>query len=185
MWGSRVIVPPQGRNFIIEELHDTHPGISRMKSLARSYVWWPKIDRDLETKDKQCRSCQSTQKAPAVAPLHPWEFPSKPWSRQHIDYAGPFMGDYMFLIVVDAYSKWMEVYPMRTATSQATIENFAVHLLPMGSQTLLCQIMVHASLVQHLQSLCSAMASNMSDQHHFTQRQTVWLKEQCRRSRNP
>ena len=60
MWGSRVIVPPQGRNFIIEELHDTHPGISRMKSLARSYVWWPNIDRDLETKAKQCRSCQST-----------------------------------------------------------------------------------------------------------------------------
>ena len=134
MWGSRVIVPPQGRNFIIEELHDTHPGISRMKSLARSYVWWPKIDRDLETKAKQCRSCQSTQKAPAVAPLHPWEFPSKPWSRLHIDYAGPFMGGYMFLIVVDAYSKWMEVYPMRTATSQATIEKlrcaFATHGLP-------------------------------------------------------
>ena len=134
MWGSRVIVPPQGRNFIIEELHDTHPGISRMKSLARSYVWWPKIDRDLETKAKQCRSCQSTQKAPAVAPLHPREFPSKPWSRLHIDYAGPFMGGYMFLIVVDAYSKWMEVYPMRTATSQATIEKlrcaFATHGLP-------------------------------------------------------
>ena len=57
MWDSRVIVPPQGRNFIVEELHDTHPGISRMKSLPRSYVWWPKIDRDLETKAKQCRSC--------------------------------------------------------------------------------------------------------------------------------
>lgn len=134
MWGSRVIVPPQGRSFIIEELHDTHPGISRMKSLARSYVWWPKIDRDLETKVKQCSSCQSTQKAPPAAPLHPWEFPSRPWSRLHIDYAGPFMGGYMFLVVVDAHSKWMEVFPMRTATSQATIEKlrcaFATHGLP-------------------------------------------------------
>ena len=178
MWGSRVIVPPQGRNFIIEELHDTHPGISRMKSLARSYVWWPKIDKDLETKAKQCRSCQSTQKAPAVAPLHPWEFPSKPWSRLHIDYAGPFMGGYMFLIVVDAYSKWMEVYPM-PQPHKLLLKSFAVHLLPMDSQTLLCQTMAHASLVQNLPSLCSAMASNISDQYHFTQRQSNGLAERA------
>ena len=58
-------------------VHDGHPGISRMKSLARSYVWWPKIDRDLETEAKQRRSCQSTQQAPPVAPFHPREFPSK------------------------------------------------------------------------------------------------------------
>ena len=50
MWGSRVVVPPQGRNYHIEELHDTHPGISRMKALARSFVWWPAIDKDLEAR---------------------------------------------------------------------------------------------------------------------------------------
>ena len=42
LWGSRVIVPKPGQQKIMDELHSTHPGISRMKSLARNYVWWPK-----------------------------------------------------------------------------------------------------------------------------------------------
>ena len=35
LWGSRVIIPPKGREAIIEELHDTHPGIVRMKSFGK------------------------------------------------------------------------------------------------------------------------------------------------------
>ena len=41
LWGARVVIPVAGRYVILDQLHDTHPGISRMKSLARSYVWWP------------------------------------------------------------------------------------------------------------------------------------------------
>lgn len=34
-WGSRVIIPPPGQAQVMEELHDAHPGVSRMESLAR------------------------------------------------------------------------------------------------------------------------------------------------------
>ena len=67
------------------------------------------------------------------SPLHPWEWPQKPWSRLHIDYAGPFLGK-MFLVTVDAYSKWLEVQVVNTATSHVTIERlwtlFATHGIP-------------------------------------------------------
>ena len=133
LWGRRVVIPPAGRESVLQGLHTAHPGIARMKSLARSYVWWPGLDADLEAKVKSCISCQENQKSPPQAPLHPWEWPEHPWSRVHVDYAGPFMGK-MFLILVDAHSKWMEVCPVSAATSQVTIEKlrmiFATHGLP-------------------------------------------------------
>ena len=70
---------------------------------------------------KHCAACQENRKAPPVAPLHPWEWPTKPWLRVHADYAGPFLG-HMFLILIDAHSKWMEVYPTSSSTSTTTIE---------------------------------------------------------------
>jgi hypothetical protein len=54
LWGNRVVVPPQGRRQVVDELHETHPGICKMKSLARSYVWWPNMDNDLENKVRTC-----------------------------------------------------------------------------------------------------------------------------------
>ena len=87
LWGSRVIVPPSGRNEVLNELHEAHPGISRMKALARMYVWWPGLDKDIEESVRLCRECQVNQASPPVAPLHPWQWPSQPWSRLHTEYA--------------------------------------------------------------------------------------------------
>ncbi|XP_061883310.1 uncharacterized protein K02A2.6-like isoform X1 [Entelurus aequoreus] len=132
-WGARVIVPPPGRSQIVEEIHETHPGASRMKSLARSYVWWPGLDKDLEDKVKGCTQCQINQNMPPPAPLHPWEWPDRPWSRLHMDFAGPFKGQ-MFLLMVDAHSKWIEAHIMSNITAPTTIDKlrqvFAVHGLP-------------------------------------------------------
>ena len=120
LWGSRVVVPPKGRSRVIQMLHEAHPGMSRMKGLARGYVWWPNMDEELEKCVKSCEECQSNRKSPPVAPMHAWSWPSKPWSRIHIDYAGPFMGA-MFLVIVDAHTKWMEVHKTASSTTAATI----------------------------------------------------------------
>ena len=83
-----------------------------MKALARSYLWWPKLDEEIEGITKKCRICQEHQNNPGKAPLHPWEVPTKPWSRLHT----------MFLIIDDAYSKWLEVLPTTNANSASTVE---------------------------------------------------------------
>ena len=121
LWGMRVIVPPAGRSRILQELHEGHPGALRMKALARSFVWWPRMDKKIEDRVKSCDPCQRSRHLPAAAPLHPWEWPQRPWARVHIDYAGPFLG-HMFLILVDAHSKWLEVKQVPSATSSYTID---------------------------------------------------------------
>ena len=130
---NRVVVPPACRSAMLEELHSCHPGICKMKCLARSYVWWPGIDRDIETTVQDCEACQQVRHLPEKAPLHPWEWPEKPWSRLHVDFAGPFLG-HMFLVVVDAHSKWTEVKMMTKITAEKTIscmrDLFATHGLP-------------------------------------------------------
>ena len=49
MFANRVIIPPPFRNRILKQFHSGHPGISRMKSIARSYVYWPSMDTDIES----------------------------------------------------------------------------------------------------------------------------------------
>ncbi|XP_016303649.1 uncharacterized protein K02A2.6-like [Sinocyclocheilus anshuiensis] len=120
MRGMRVVVPHKLRKRVLEELHTGHPGIVRMKAIARSYVWWPGLDADIELQVKMCQSCQQIQKMPSQAPLHPWEWPSKPWERIHVDFAGPCEG-HMYLVVVDAHSKWPEVQLMTSTTAEKTI----------------------------------------------------------------
>lgn len=119
-YGTRVIIPEKYRNQVMEILHEGHLGMVKMKSLARSYVYWPNIDQQIEQKCRGCHGCTSVRKMPSSAPLHPWEWPSHPWRRLHIDYAGPYLNR-MFLVVIDAHSKWPEVVVMKNATSATTI----------------------------------------------------------------
>ncbi|KAI0238488.1 hypothetical protein LSAT2_010787, partial [Lamellibrachia satsuma] len=91
-----------------------------MKGVARSYVWWPGMDADIESCTKACESCQLVQRNPTNAPVHPWIPSSRPGERVHIDYAGPVEGK-MLLIVVDSYSKWPEVVIQNSTTSEATV----------------------------------------------------------------
>ena len=72
---------------------------------------------------KQCEECQQSRATPPPAPLHPWQWPTHPWRRIHIDFAGPKEGK-MFLVIIDAHSiaKWIEVFAMKKATSSATIK---------------------------------------------------------------
>ena len=105
---------------VLKALHVGHPGMVHMKALARSYVWGPGIDKQVEAWVRGCATCQADWPDVPSAPFHPWEPTKSPWSRVHIDFAGPFH-DQVFLIVVDAYSKWLEVVPVAAMMSRMVI----------------------------------------------------------------
>ncbi|CAF3938147.1 unnamed protein product, partial [Rotaria sp. Silwood1] len=119
-WGLRTIIPTCFRIHLLNYLHLSHPGMIRMKVYARRYFWWPFIDKEIEDLVRKCPSCTKNSKQPIKAPLSPWPVPSQPWQRIHIDFMGKFMNLY-FLIIVDAYSKWIEVITMQNPSNKSTI----------------------------------------------------------------
>ena len=133
LWGTRVIVPPQLREKVLDEIHEGHPGMNRMKTFARSYVWWPNLNSDCERIVNKCAMCQQNRKMPAKTPIQPWVWPEKPWARIHIDHAGPVLGQTL-LIVVDAHSKWIEAHVVPSTSTATTImklrQSFSTHGLP-------------------------------------------------------
>lgn len=70
---------------------------------------------------KSCTKCQLVAKSPRKTTLYSWPTPESPWSRLHIDFAGPINGQH-YLILVDAYSKWPEVFHMNHPTSTETVK---------------------------------------------------------------
>ena len=120
LWGSRVLVPRSLQSAVLRMLHATHCGMVRTKALARSLVWWPKMDKAIEDMVGRCVNCQTHRQAPKRAPPHPLEPAVEPWERVHVDFAGPFLGK-MWLVIVDAFSKWPEIIPMTSTSAKATI----------------------------------------------------------------
>ena len=117
LYGTRVVIPTNLRPQILDILHLGHFGMQRMKQLARTAVYWPRIDADIEDSCRQCTDCGENQRHPPKSPVHPWMMPEKPWSRVHIDHAINFMGS-NWLVMVDAYSKYPSIH--RT-TSPSTL----------------------------------------------------------------
>ena len=126
LWGNRVVIPPQGHNAVLQELHKGHPGMCKMKGLAHMHVWWPKIDANIEEAVRLCSTCQVNQSAPAAVPLHPWRWSSHPWTRVHIDYMGPFMGK-TFFALINAHSKWIDAVCTNSSSAIAAIEHLCTY----------------------------------------------------------
>lgn len=120
LWNSRVVIPESLRSLLLKDLHAEHLGMVKMKQLARKYLWWPGLDKEIEETVKLCTACQEAAKSPASSQPASWSWPGGPWKRLHLDFAGPYQGK-TFLVIVDAYSKSLEVVPMSSATSANTI----------------------------------------------------------------
>ena len=118
---DRIVIPKTLQDAVMKTLHEGHPGMTKMKNLARQFVFWPRIDEDIEMAVKKCDQCQRAGPMPKRTALEPWPTAQDPWKRIHMDFAGPMNGFYYF-IVVDSYSKWPEIMQTKSITSEKTID---------------------------------------------------------------
>ena len=94
-----------------------------MKALARGFVWWPMLDKDILEITRACTACIQTKKNPFKIPLIPWAWPTMPWHRIHADFLGP-IDTKMILLIIDSHSKCPEAYIMKTIGEEETLQVF-------------------------------------------------------------
>ena len=68
---------------------------------------------------RSCTGCALAAKSPLIK-FSPWPKTDLPWTRIHMDFAGPLDGCY-YLIVIGSYSKWPEVFKCKNPDSEVAI----------------------------------------------------------------
>ena len=119
--GTRLVIPGSLQPQVLQLLHAGHFGMQRMKQLARTAVYWPRIDVDIMEQSMTCGTYVEHQNAPPKYANHPWMLPEKPWSCVHIDHAINFLGS-NWLVMVDAYSKYLCILPTSSTSTKATTD---------------------------------------------------------------
>ena len=129
LWmGTRLVIPVVLQNAVIRLLHETDSGIVAMKRLARRHFYFPNIDGKLEDCVAECISCQEKANMNPKNRLGP----KSPFVRVHVDHF--FFGGKAIFLVVDAYSKWVELFIHGTPTTERCITSlelvFTTHGYP-------------------------------------------------------
>lgn len=106
LFARRIWIPAEIRPEILRRLHEGHFGITKTSALARTTVWWPKIDEDITEMVKNCVACAESRPNKSE-PLLPSPLPSRPWEKIGADLLKE--GGKWYLVLVDYYSKYIEL----------------------------------------------------------------------------
>lgn len=123
--GTRIVVPRLLRDRMVRLAHEGHQGIVKTKYRLRSKVWWPRMDKDVEKFCRICHGCQVTSGFDPPEPMSRVFPPSAPWQDCGADLLGPLPTGESILVVVDYYSRFLEVAIMKSTTSSKVIEALA------------------------------------------------------------
>ena len=103
---------------ILQKLHDSHQGIQRCCLRAKTSVWWPGISKQISDVIERCPICVRDS-SPRRVPLIPSKLPDH--SRQKIG-TDLFYLKKSYILIIDYFSRYIEVIKLKSTTSQAIIE---------------------------------------------------------------
>ncbi|XP_055633185.1 uncharacterized protein K02A2.6-like [Toxorhynchites rutilus septentrionalis] len=80
------------------------------------------MDNQVENFVKACRGCTLVSAPNPPEPLVRKELPTQPWQQIAIDYLGPLPEGESLLVIIDYYSRYLEVIEMNNITTTSTIK---------------------------------------------------------------
>ncbi len=149
----RIVIPFKMRDEVLSCIHVGHQGLSKCRERARLSVWWPGISSDLKHKVNQCQLCQINKPTQHKEPLLVTNLHPGPW--RHLGVYICEAGGHHYLVVVDYYSRIIEITHLVDMTSRRMIGKlkslFARFGIPGNG----------IGMGRHLRTTVSVMASNL------------------------
>lgn len=134
----RLVIPCQDRENIMQRCHNdplsAHGGYFKTVDRVKRRYFWPKMDNDIRKFVRNCDVCCAVKSTNQnqIAPMGKLRSCSRPWEIIYLDFIGPLprskSGFCFVLMVVDGFSKFVHVHPLRTATTRAAIKCIEEHI---------------------------------------------------------
>ena len=116
-----------------------HMGATKTYANTKRFYYWPGMFDWICALTADCLTCQNNKPKPKhrnEVPLEEWQNDTVPFRAIHIDHKGPIhptsAGNVHCLLIVDAFSRFLMVYPVRNTTALATITAVEKWILSFG-----------------------------------------------------
>lgn len=116
---SLVLVPRSLRKEMLNLIHYGHFGVEKCKSRARSVLFWPHMNKEIEDMVLNCHICLSVQRSHSAEPLILRGVPEIPWSVLGTDIFHFKGKDY--LLTIDYFSKYVEIRKLSNLSTEEII----------------------------------------------------------------
>lgn len=127
-----IVVPKEMRSYMLKKIHYAHFGKEKCKALARKSIFWIGMSKQIDDLVNNCDVCKSYQRENTKEPMLKKEIPNEAWEILSSDIF--FLLGEQYLIIVDAYSKYIEISRLPDQTTESVIkilkENFARYGIP-------------------------------------------------------
>ncbi|XP_061906727.1 uncharacterized protein K02A2.6-like isoform X2 [Entelurus aequoreus] len=116
--GQRIVIPGELRGEVLQQLHSGHQGVVKCRARARQAVWWPGLSSHIRQMVENCNTC-SQHRAEQREPLLTTAVQERPWQRVGTDLF--FWKNSTYLLVVDYFSRYIEVAHLEVATAETVV----------------------------------------------------------------
>lgn len=130
--GEKIVIPRNMRKEMLKKVHIGHLGLEKCKLRAREIMFWPNLNLELKNLVSECQICLANRKQNRKEEMISHEIPSRPWTKVAMDLFHLHGKNY--LLIVDYYSKFVEVIELFSTTSDYVINciknTFVRHGIP-------------------------------------------------------
>ena len=144
LFQSRLVIPAELQEEMLQRLHQDHQGVVKCRALARSCVWWPGLSKKIEEVVGACATCEKERKLPPE-PLQPTKTPDYPWQKVVMDMFE--LNGQSYLIVVDSH--WIETATWSRLHQQLSWDTANPSLQDLEFQRQSYLTMVHSSTLEN------------------------------------